>query len=300
MDDVQRAFQWLQFKNAFLEKKGKAFEDWFGRLAEFALGTDFERIRPYGAEGDRKADGRSRSDRTIYQCYAPEALKQAPFIAKIERDFAGAVEHWGDWMERWVLVHNDSRGLPPEIVRRLDALRSRHPSVVIETWSEGPLAKLAARLDMAGRELLFGVVPSRGDIEGVVLDDVVEVISYLEQVEPSPTEEPLSAPSVDKIAKNDLSGDVLELLRAAKRKDHLVKRFFEFHPRPNFGEKIAEAFRGRYRELKDSGQLPDDIFVGLQRATGAQGSAKGQVAALAVLSYLFDRCDIFEDPESLA
>ena len=300
MDAQQRAFCWLRFKIAFLEKKGKRFEDWFARLAEFALGPDFERIRPYGAEGDRKADGRSLSDRTIYQCYAPEALKQTPLIAKIEEDFAGAVRHWGDWMKRWVLVHNDSRGLSPKVVRRLDALRSRHPSVVIETWSEGQLAKLAARMDLTGWELLFGVVPSHNDIERVVLDDVVEVISYLEQAEPSPTEEPLSAPSVDKIVKNDLSDAVLELLQTGKRKDHLVKRFFESHPRPNFGEKIAEAFRGRYGELKDSGKAPDDIFVGLQRGTGAQGSPKRQVAALAVLSYLFDRCDIFEDPESPA
>ena len=298
MDDLQRAFRRLQFKIAFLEKKGKAFEDWFARLAEFAMGPDFERIRPYGAEGDRKADGRSRSDRTIYQCYAPDAMKQTQLIAKIEDDFTGAVRHWDEWMKRWVLVHNDARGLSPEVVRRLDALRSRHPSVVIETWSEGQLAKLAARLDQTGWELLFGYVPSPSDIEEVALDDVAEVVSYLEQVEPSATEDPLAAPSVDKIAKNELSGDVLELLRAGKRKDHLVKRFFESHPRPYFGEKIAEAFRGRYRELKDSGKAPDDIFVGLQRATGAPGSAKGQVAALAVLSYLFDRCDIFEDPES--
>ena len=298
MDAQQRAFRWLQFKNALLEKKGKAFEEWFARLAEFAMGPDFVRIRPYGAEGDRKADGRSRGDRTIYQCYAPEALKQGPLIAKIEEDFAGAVRHWGDWMERWVFVHNDARGLSPEVVRRLDALQSRHPSVVIETWSEGQLAKLAARMDPAGWELVFGPAPSQSDIEGVVLDDVADVISYLEQAEPSPAEVPLTAPSVDKIAKNELSGDVLELLRTGKRKDHLVKRFFESYPRPYFGEKIAEAFRGRYRELRDSGVVPDDIFVGLQSATGAPSSAKGQVAALAVLSYLFDRCDIFEDPET--
>ena len=73
LDRWQRSFYRLHFQLAFRTKVAKEFEDWFCRLAGFALGADFERIRPYGAEGDHKADGRTRSDGTIYQCYALRA-----------------------------------------------------------------------------------------------------------------------------------------------------------------------------------------------------------------------------------
>ncbi len=297
MDPLQRAFYRVRFREAFLELQGKAFEDWFARLAGFALGSDFERVRPYGPEGDRKADGRSRRDRTIYQCYAPEATNQKRLMKKIDRDFAGAVEHWSDWMKRWVFVCNDRRGLPPAVHQRLDALRADHPSIAIDLWGEADLTALAGRMDLAGWESLFGVVPAGSDAGAVAPDDVAEVVRHIQQVEPKAGEESIRPPSVDKIQKNHLSRDVLELLKAGKRKDHLVKAYFETHHHPDFGEKVAEAFRHRYRSLKETERSPDDIFVGLQRFVGGRGSARRQVAALAVLSYLFDRCDIFEDPD---
>lgn len=298
MDALQRALYWSRFRAAFLERKGSAFQDWFGDLAEFALGSDFERIRPYGAEGDFKADGRTLSDQTVYQCYAPETLRQDRLIAKIKDDFAGAVGHWSGWMRRWVFVHNDLRGLPPRTLQTLDELRASHQSIEVEIWSRAALTRLADRMDLLGWEALFDVVPSRTDGEAVATEDVAEVIRHLQQAEPPSGEEPMQPPSVDKIAKNELSPEVQELLRIGQRKDPLVKRFLEKHHRPELGERIAEAFRRRYGELKERERSPDDIFLGLQRAFGDRGTPKREVASLAVLSYLFYRCDIFEDPEA--
>lgn len=297
MDALQRAFYGSRFREVLLERKGSAFQDWFGDLAEFALGSDFERIRPHGAEGDFKADGRSLSDRTVYQCYAPETLRQDRLLAKIKDDFAGAVERWSGWMTRWVFVHNDFRGLPPRAVQVLDELRDGNPSIEIETWSKAGLTRLAVRMDLLGWEALFGVVPSRTDGAAVATEDVAEVIRHLQQAEPPSGEEPMRPPSVDKIAKNDLSPAVQELLRIGQHKDPLVKRFLEKHHRPELGERIAEAFRRRYGELKERERSPDDVFLGLQRAFGDRGTPKREVASLAVLSYLFYRCDIFEDPD---
>ena len=297
MDAVQRAFYRLQFRNAFLEQKGTAFQDWFARLASFALGSDFERIRPYGAQGDFKADGRTRSDRTIYQCYAPETLKQDRLLAKMEADLAGAEEHWRGWMKRWVFVHNDTRGLPATVRQGQDQLRSRYQRITIEGWGEAELTSLAERMDLTGWESMFGVVPSRRDEEAVTPEHVASVVADLQRAEPSPGEEPVRPPSADKIVKNELSGAVRGLLWTGKAKDGLVKGYFDKHQRPNLGEQIAEAFRRRYRQLRETEHSPDDIFFGLQRYVGFDGSPKRQMAALGVLSYLFDRCDIFEDPD---
>ena len=41
MDEVQAAFYRLRFREAFLEKKGTEFQDWFVRLAGYAFGPEF-------------------------------------------------------------------------------------------------------------------------------------------------------------------------------------------------------------------------------------------------------------------
>lgn len=160
LDDQRRAFYRRQLRVDFLEHKGPAFQDWFCRLAEFALRTDFQRIRSDGRHGVYKTDGRSLSDRTIYRCYAPHAMSQARLRGRIERDFRGAFQSWDDWMKRWVFVHNGSRNLSPEVVEDLDSLRERHPQIEIIVWSEPEIvAQLFSRLDSLGLEMLFGPVP---------------------------------------------------------------------------------------------------------------------------------------------
>ena len=299
MDDPQRAIYRLSFRVAFLEKKGQVFEDWFCRLAAFALGPDFERVMPYGPDGDRKADGRSLGDRTIYQCHAPERLDKARLCAKIERDFRGALEHWGHWMRRWVFVHNGVKGLPAEVLRRLDTLRAEVPSITIESWSEAELTPFFDRLDRAGLEAVFGVVPGAGEGDLVARSDVEDLIGRLARAEPDPDAAAAPSPSAEKIHRNALSADVRAFLAVGERKGVLVRDTFEdpaFHVR----EHIAEALRGRYRRMKSEHRSPDDIFSGLLTGIGAGGSVRRQVAALAVLAYFFDRCDIFENPEGPA
>lgn len=72
MDDISRVWFSLHFRNAYLEKKGSAFEEWFTKLAADAFGADFELVRACGGQGDWKCDGRQLSTATVFQCYAPE------------------------------------------------------------------------------------------------------------------------------------------------------------------------------------------------------------------------------------
>ena len=144
MDEVQEAFYRLLFREAFLEKKGTEFQDWFVRLAGYAFGSDFEAVRPYGKHGDFKCDGRRLSTGTIFQCYGPYQHTAALLEKKIADDFRGAREHWDTWMNEWVLVHNDTRGLPASSIRLIDDLRNEHPHVTINMWIEPKLQELAA------------------------------------------------------------------------------------------------------------------------------------------------------------
>ena len=296
MDEVQTWFYQLLFRIAFLEKKGTEFQDWFVKLARYAFGPDFEAVRAYGPLGDLKCDGRRRSTGTIFQCYAPYQMNQQRLNRKINEDFCGAYEHWGNIAE-WVFVHNDTQGLPPSSMQLIDRLRQNYPSVKIEVWSEPELQQLAAGLPLTSQQAVFGFAPSRTGMETLMLDDIMPVIDALQQTEPIPGEEPLTAPSVDKLARNSLSEDVANLLRVGRRKEALVEIWFSRSPNAELGERIAEAFRRRYTQLKESGISADAIFSHLQQYAGSGGEPKQQNAALAVLSYFFERCDIFEDPE---
>ena len=297
MDEVQAAFYQVLCHVAFLEKRGTAFQNWFVNLASYAFGSDFEIVRPYGKQGDLKCDGRRRSTGTIFQCYAPDQTTAAKLERKIDRDFRGACTHWGDDMAEWVLVHNDMRGLPPSSIQFIDRLRKSHPDVNIDVWTESKLQELAAGLPLAAQQAVFGFAPSKTGMETLMLDDIKPVIDALQRTDPIPGQEPLTPPSVDKLAKNSLSEDAGGLLQLGRRKEALVEIWFSRSPNVDLGERIAQAFRHRYAVLKSNGKSADAIFTHLQQYAGTGGKPKQQNAALAVLSYFFERCDIFEDPE---
>lgn len=296
MDSLQRTFYQLHFREAFLSKKGSEFQAWFARLAGFAYGSDFEAVRAYGPQGDLKCDGRLRSTGTVFQCYAPDMMTADRTIRKVTEDFHGALANWKN-MAEWTFVHNDPRGLPPEVVQHLDSLRSANPQVTIATWGEAQLAGLKERLDLPAMEALFGIVPSSSDFETLVMEDLPPVINDLQRLDPPPEQVPLTPPSRDKLARNDLPGSAAALLAAGRHKEALVDSYFRSHPQPDLGERIAEAFRQTYKRLRDQGKSPDEVFGYLQQYAGSGFSPKRQGAALAVLSYFFERCDIFEDAE---
>ncbi len=295
MDATQRSFYGLKFENDFLRKKGKAFETFFARVMAHGFKGDFGPVRPYGRRGDLKCDGFRASDGTVFQSYAPDTTKLDELLGKIDEDFHGALAHWGPRMRRWELVYNDTRGLPAEAVRKLEDLRATHPTIGIALFGEAEMRAVVMRLDLHQLEDLFGVVPSQRTLERLAFADLRVVLITIQRRDPG-AEPPLGAPSPKKLQNNALSQDAADLLRQGRRREKLVQDFFDDWPDPSFGEEVAEAFRVRYQALKTLGLSPDEIFGELQSfAGGMEGEPSHQGAVLAVLSYFFERCDIFED-----
>jgi hypothetical protein len=87
------------------------------------------------------------------------------------------------------------------------------------------------------------------------------------------------------------------LLKEGMAKAPLVSEFFGKWHDPNFGERIAEAFRQKYLSLRDKA-TPNQVFNDIQAWAGGaeRGSAEHELAVLTVLAYYFERCDIFEEP----
>ena len=295
MDDTQRGFYGLKFEATFLRQRGTSFETFFARAMAHGFPGDFEPVRPYGPKGDLKCDGYRPSDGTVFQSYAPDSTKLVDLLHKIDEDFHGAVAHWGDKMRRWEFVHNDVRGLPAEAVRTLAELRQAHPNIEIAVLGEAEMRRVVMGLQPHQLEDLFGTVPSQRTLERLDFATLRPVLASIQRQIPD-AEPPLDAPSPLKLQGNRLSGDAAALLRQGRMREKLVQDFFDVWPDPSFGEDIAEAFRTRYQSLKAVGLSPDKIFGELQAfAGGMDGEPSRQGAVLAVLSYFFERCDIFED-----
>jgi len=295
LDDTQRYAYGLNFENAFLRERGKAFETLFARIMAHCFPGDFQPVRPYGPKGDLKCDGFRSSDGTVFQSYAPDTTKLAEMLAKIDEDFAGALAHWADRMRRWEFVHNDVRGLPAPAVQRLADLSRAYPHIVVAICGEAELRAVALSLALHQLEDLFGAVPSARTLEKLDFEALRPVLLAIQRQEPDP-EPSLAAPSAAKLERNALSQDAAGLLRQGRRREQLVEAFFDGWPDPDLGEEIAQAFRSRYQALRAAQLSPDDIFGELQAfAGGMTGEPARQGAVLAVLSYFFERCDIFED-----
>jgi hypothetical protein len=77
VEDLTTAYYEMKFHLTFLEAMGDAFQDFFSSIMELRYPGDFARVRPWGKFGDRKNDGYLRSQRKLFQCYAPRGLTLA-------------------------------------------------------------------------------------------------------------------------------------------------------------------------------------------------------------------------------
>ena len=292
MDDFERAFRELQFKTAYLEKKGNEFQDWFATIMEKRFPGDFIRVRPWGKVGDRKNDGYVRSTRSLFQVYAPNQMSAKGALAKIDEDYNGVLPYWEQYFDTWIFVHNSKQGLGPDVTAKLVELDRKGPPAVVP-WGFEELRQVVFELAPAELASLFGPAPRRRDMVDLGLDSLLPVLDQIAAMEPN-LDPDLRSPPVDKIDRNMLSENVAILLRAGMSRVDLVRKYFRVQPVRK--DEIAESFRHRYDEVRSDGLTPDEIFTHLQRhATGDDVSSPArQSAVLAVLAFFFEECDIFE------
>jgi hypothetical protein len=65
---------------------------------------------------------------------------------------------------------------------------------------------------------------------------------------------------------------------------------------PDFGDRLKAGFNEQYQSLRDRGMNGDDLYIALAEwASGGVDAPMPRAAAgVAVLSYLFHVCDVFE------
>ena len=286
------------FEIAFLRAKGDAFQTLFEQLMSRAYKADFMACRPWGNVGDKKNDGFLKSDRRLFQVYAPNVMTEAVAKKKITEDFAGALKHWGAHFDKWSFVHNAYDGLSPHLQELLLETERKNPGVKIEPWCLEELRVVFRKLSIDDLRSWFGYTPPTMAEQTSVGFEAIRVVLEDIAAREMPASHPVMSVDPGKLRANRLSSSVQALLTAGMAKAPLVKQFFDEWHAPTYGERMAKSFSARYAELKSSAPLlhPNEIFHELQQWTGGERSkSSAQLAAvLAVLAYFFERCDIFE------
>lgn len=294
--NLQQAFYEQKFENAFLRQKGDAFQNFFERLMGLAYKTDFMACRPWGNRGDRKNDGFLKSERRLFQVYAPNEMTEAKAIAKISEDFEGAKVYWGNHFDKWTFVHNAVDGLPPHVHKVLLDFEKTNPAIKLEPWCLEELRAVFRCLTVEDMESWFGYAPTAETKAKLVFQDLRVVLETLADRSAQPVQAVKDVPH-GKIEANMLSDSVATLIREGMTKAPLVTAFFDGWHDVMFGERIAKSFRAKYESLRGN-LAPNQIFEELQNWAGgeARGTPEHELAVLTVIAYYFERCDIFEEP----
>lgn len=299
LDDYERAFLELKFEVETLKRRGDSYQEFFCEIMSLRYPGDFIKTRPWGRQGDWKNDGYLRSQRQLFQCYAPDEIKDTVTIRKIDEDFDGALPHWQAYFETWTLVHNAHRGLPPAVTERLLRLNERISGLSVTDWGPTVLRQRTFELERVDLLRLLGAVPTRKQIAEVPFDALQVVLVAVERhlVEGPPDLRPVPS---EKLSANALSPATVRLLQAGIGGSARLAAFFKQYHDPTIGDQVAARFRAEYLRLRESGHTPDDVFHQLQVfASGLDlRDTSRQAAVLVLLAYLFEQCDIFERPSA--
>jgi len=297
MDDLARAYYELKFEVEFLRKKGTEFQHFFEDIMEKAHPADFIRVRPWGNIGDRKNDGYLRSERTLFQSYAPMEMSAAEAVAKIDEDFLGALPHWKQFFDVWAFVHNCRDGLGPDVTSKLLEMSAAHAPLRAVPWGFEEIRRRLFTINDADIAALLGPAPTRSDMGKVTVAKLETVLRAIARQPATPDQEIQPVPP-KKLETNGLSEHVKVMLKAGMAKTNLVRKFFRGCADPTLGDEIVRAFNSKYLELRGTVMDADAIFRDLQIfAGGSQGGLpEYEASVLAVLAYLFEECDIFERP----
>jgi hypothetical protein len=301
MTSEQRSWWKISLELKLRKSSGDAFQEFFSVTMAEAHGSDFVRVRPYGQLGDKGCDGYLQSTGAVYACYGAlngDGGKVAYLIGKMGDDYGKAVAALPKIMKAWHMVHNLVGGLPIEAILKLDELKSADAEREFGFFGLEGFENLIFSLKPIQIEGLLGLAATAQDQQNfrtTELSALVAAVIAASDANPVDVTEIRPVP-VDKLSFNNLPGHWQSLIAGGWQNAHFVQEYFDRHHEPMTGEIIAQAFNARYQYLKLQGLPSGAIMSFLYEDTVGAGSvpAARQVAAQALLAYLFESCDIFE------
>lgn len=308
------------FQARIAKSMGMGFQNLFSDIMRYDR-PDFTPVKPQGSEGDWKNDGHEPKAGRYYQVYAPERFDEAAAVKKLQDDFVGLLAKWGDTtvypkgVQEFFFVINDANritpGVYPTTIAALESLRQRHGLKVCKPFLSKDLEDIILNLPMDKIIAVLGFPPNPADIKVLPFDIVNEVIRYIvENTGPRSLLQTMNNPDFDqKIIFNGLTATGHLLRDAAYRLGSLEEYF---SAQSNFTRKeVRDRLKALYDESKtllgnnepvDQSKADRQMFYILYAITPQPQEANPRLAkelqdaALVVMAYFFEVCDIFEEP----
>jgi hypothetical protein len=280
---------------------GSAFQDFFYDLMCKRY-PDFIDVRTAGALGDIGSDGISLHTRKLYSCYGPETFDARNATKKIRDDLEKAHVKRPNAFSTFVFVHNDRRGLHPLVSAELSRLSDLNRNITFENFGTRRFCDEVCRLEQQEIEDLLGQpLPIQDLVYRVELDELAPLLEHLRRsAQTSGPSETITTVSQHKLAYNQFDEDTQEMLRnAIVRGGPLIDRYYRRAYAVTERDEVAAAFRAEFERVRTStpNAHPDDILHQMEGYIlgNLTPSFIDRRAAMAVLGYFFESCDIFDD-----
>lgn len=310
MTKEERALARIIFHKKVLASDGQAYEDLFVAIMQKVC-KEFRPVKPQGTLGDRKNDGYDPTTGHYYQVFAPEdvAKSKAAAVAKLKADFAGLMAYWNGIypLRRFSFVFNDKfKGSYPTIETDLAEIGKSNSLEGCDVFLAKNLEDVLFSLPDDEILAITGFVPDPDkitDIDYSVLNDVIAHIRSNKR--PIDRATVLAAPNFDaKIKFNGLSEQVAHLLNSASYQVGAIDQYFSLnseYAKQEIRDHLASIYTST-RALYDTNigtdvRLPDVVFFEMLEELAGNSSESAQSAALVVMAYFFEACDIFERPQ---
>jgi hypothetical protein len=282
---------------------GDAFQDFFSTVMAKAYGSDFVRVRPFGQLGDKGCDGYLGSVGRVFQCYGAlnsQNNKVSYLIGKMKEDHAKAANAMKALMKEWCMVHNFVDGLPIEAVETLGDLQKANADQAFSFFGLESFELAIFALDEERIEDLLGIAATAADALNLQVTELRELVNSVELAAMDVVTIQVNPVPVDKLVFNKLPPHWAKLIEFGWGNAPLVAEYLANRPEPMIAEQLAEYFRSRYAYLKAQDLTPGAVMSSLYETITGTGNVtpQRQVAAQALLAFLFESCDIFEDHPS--
>lgn len=316
MDAQKKAIYRLLLNYQLSKLAGFAFQNFFVDAMQYA-NPGFVPVKPQGNQGDWKNDGHDPATGAYFQIYSPEQIDEGSAIKKLEEDFAGLVAKWSDGsvypsgVKEFYFVLNDARrvvlGGFPTTIAALESLKQKHGLKKCELFLKSDVENLVLGLPEDQIIALVGFPPNPGSIQVLSLSLINEVVVHIVQ---STSARSLVQSLVDpdfekKIAFNELV-TTANWLRDADYRRGTLEDYFKAN-----GKFTRQEVRDRLRAIYEaSATLPaatvktadERLFHMLQEICPSPQNfdprlkREIQDAALVIVAYFFESCDVFEEP----
>lgn len=306
----------IYFKCLLQDSMGNEFEKYVYKVLSFKY-DNFQKVDVEGRVGDRKCDGYRSGEGIFYQVYGPKDTNttnseiQKYAEKKLVDDFLGLKAHvdngyWED-IKEYVFVFNNVNGLFPNLLEKINSLKSAYPNIEFSTMDRDKLVKLFSSLSEENMQII--VQAFLPDIDSSMLNNIIikDIVNYLIDNNSKKSTSKLIAPDFnEKLKFNKLSPYNCMRLTMANYSIENLNNFLDSYSN-DISENLCQVYSNLYTEAKlnhpnnSDEQLEYLIDNSFDKSLLDNASKElYETNTLVILSKYFETCDIFEEPSETA